>query len=127
MSARAAAAHADTSALSSTPSASTSAVPSTAAAAGHPSPADEDAIPGSKRKRRAAVNGAGGGGGGGAAGVADGATDAEFGVSRGVDFCDVTAVINMDMPRGQVCAGRNGWGRGNKDGRGSRAASTFVM
>ena len=24
--------------------------------------------------------------------------DAEFGVSRGVDFCDVTAVVNMDLP-----------------------------
>ena len=26
------------------------------------------------------------------------AEDAEFGVSRGVDFCDVTAVINLDLP-----------------------------
>ena len=26
------------------------------------------------------------------------AADAEFGVARGVDFCEVTAVVNLDLP-----------------------------
>ena len=50
------------------------------------------------------------------------AEDAEFGVSRGVDFCDVTAVINLDLPT-SVEVYRHRIGRTARGGRGGTAIS----
>jgi len=50
------------------------------------------------------------------------ATDAEFGVARGVDFCDVTAVINMDLPRG-LATYKHRVGRTARAGQGGTAIS----
>ena len=50
------------------------------------------------------------------------AADAEFGVSRGVDFCDVTAVINLDLPT-SVEVYRHRIGRTARGGKGGTAIS----
>jgi len=50
------------------------------------------------------------------------AEDAEFGVSRGVDFTDVTAVINMDMPT-SLAVYRHRVGRTARAGKGGTAIS----
>lgn len=52
-------------------------------------------------------------------------SDAEFGVSRGVDFCDVTAVINMDLPTGMPIY-RHRIGRTARAGAGGTAISMVV-
>lgn len=50
------------------------------------------------------------------------AADAEFGVSRGVDFADVTAVINMDLPT-SLEVYRHRIGRTARGGQGGTAIS----
>jgi len=49
-------------------------------------------------------------------------SDAEFGVARGVDFCDVTAVINMDLPASSAVY-RHRIGRTARAGQGGTAIS----
>ena len=101
MSARAAAARADVAAASSS-------------GACKSSDADEKDAGGSEggRKRKRKVD----------ASSTPTATDAEFGVSRGVDFCDVTAVINMDLPRG-LPTYKHRVGRTARAGQGGTAIS----
>ena len=48
--------------------------------------------------------------------------DAEFGVSRGIDFCDVTAVINMDLSR-SLDVYKHRIGRTARAGQGGTAIS----
>lgn len=50
------------------------------------------------------------------------ASDAEFGVSRGVDFCDVTAVVNMDLPSA-LSIYKHRIGRTARGGKGGTAIS----
>ena len=66
----------------------------------------------SRKRKRAAV----------AAAPAASAADAEFGVSRGVDFTEVTAVLNMDLPT-SLPVYRHRVGRTARAGKGGTAIS----
>jgi ATP-dependent RNA helicase DDX56/DBP9 len=67
---------------------------------------------GKKRKR----------GGAASTGAGASAADAEFGVARGVDFTDVTAVLNMDLPT-SLAVYRHRVGRTARAGKGGTAIS----
>jgi len=81
-----------------------------AAAGGGEDEGDAAAAP--KKKRKKGARGA----------DAPTATDAEFGVSRGVDFRDVTAVINLDLPA-SLEVYRHRVGRTARGGSGGTAIS----
>ena len=81
----------------------------------------------SKRGTGTAATGTAGGkkrkrGGAATTGAGASAADAEFGVARGVDFTDVTAVLNMDLPT-SLAVYRHRVGRTARAGKGGTAIS----
>lgn len=114
MSARGAAVHA--AAAADAASASDAAAPGASSAVDAPDGKDgkdgKDSKDGKRRKRKGAADGP----------AAPTSSDVEFGVSRGVDFTDVTAVINMDLPRG-LPTYKHRVGRTARAGQGGTAIS----